>query len=122
MERENVHGIDAKVENILKRSDKMGDGIYHDHKLVVNYAVEEMIASLKLHISGQQLRAQRQRLLKEAEKKKNMYYWVKDAKEEKQKAKLLREKLTPFNCPSFLPQEFNKRVCARCGHDRSRHT
>jgi len=87
MHGENVHGVDAKVEDILKRSDRVGDGIYHDHKKLVHYTVEELVSSMKAHISGKQLRAQQQRLKKEKEYKESMFYWVKDEKEEKLKAK-----------------------------------
>jgi len=70
LEQENVHNIPKKVEGILSRADDRGDGIYHDNKRVVQFCVEEMLSTMNLHIRGEQLRVQANRLKEEELRKK----------------------------------------------------
>ena len=68
------------------------------------------------------LRAQKKRLEEEAAKKRRQHYWLhleEDAEEKRQEE---IKKLTPFNCPAFTPQPFDRRRCLHCKFDRTLHT
>ena len=81
-----------------------------------------MLEAMAKHISGEELRAQANRLKELEAKKKKSYYWIKDADEEERLRIKERDKMTPFNCPQFTPQPFNDRICQTCLHDRILHT
>jgi len=118
-EREHVHNADERVDNVLKRS---GDGIHHDTDLIIKYSLDVMLITLKKHISGEQLRAQKNRIEKEKATNRSQHYWLykdEDAEEARNKA---LTKVTPYNCPGFEAQPFNGRVCKICHYDRSLHT
>jgi len=120
--REHVHNPEEKTEEILRRADIDGSHIHHDHKIIVEFAVDIMLNSLRKHISGEMIRAQKHRLEEEAAKKRRQHYWLhleEDAEEERQRE---IKKITPFNCPGFTPQPFDRRRCIHCKFDRTLHT
>ncbi|GMI20628.1 hypothetical protein TeGR_g925 [Tetraparma gracilis] len=120
LEMEHVHEVDKTVDMIIHKSET-GD-CHYDHDIIVKESIKVMMEALTLHISGKQLRAQSQRLAAEADKKKKMYYWIKDDEDLAQERKEELGKITVFNCPAFEPQPFDDRRCKWCKNDRSLHT
>jgi len=120
--KEHVHNPEGRTEEILRKSDEDGGGIHHDHDILIGTTVEVMLDALKKHVSGEQMRAQKNRLEEKKKKDRRLHYWMyldEDAEEERQ-AEI--KKLTPYNCPAFTPQPFNERRCLHCKYDRNLHT
>ena len=117
-----MHNPKERTEEILRKSDTDGSQVHHDHTVLIETAVDIMLDSLRKHISGEMLRAQKHRLEEEASKKRRQHYWLhleEDAEEERQPE---IRKITPYNCPAFTPQPFDRRRCVHCKFDRSLHT
>lgn len=122
MKSEHVHNAEVRVEECLKKSDVEGDGINHDIDTIVESTIEVMLDSLRKHVAGEQIRAQKDRLEAEAAKKRRQHYWLYKEVDAKLARRAELTKMTPFNCPAFKPQPFNDRICEICKHDRMLHT